>query len=167
MEAILENKAVDQTATMVKMVLDAWNKLLNEFDAALDSVTDEQLQNQIAPNKNRGIYILGHMVVVHDEIRKVLGFAELMYPEINKVFNDPDDLKSALPSAQTLRAYWKNINGVLAKDFAEMTPEEWFTKHTLVSAEDFATQPHRNKLNVMITRTCHVAHHLGQIRWVQ
>jgi hypothetical protein len=167
MEAILESNAVDHSATMVKMVLDSWNKLLKEFDAALDAVTDEQLEHPIAPNKNRGIYILGHMVVVHDEIQQVLGFGELSYLEINKMFNDPDNVNTAMPSAQTLRGYWKNINEVLAKRFAELTPQEWFEKHTLVSAEDFATQPHRNKLNVMITRTCHVAHHLGQIKWVQ
>lgn len=167
MEAILDSREVDHSTVMVKMVLDSWNKLLGEFDAALDAVTDEQLQHQIAPGKNRGIYILGHMVVVHDEIRKVLGFGELMYPEINKVFNDPDDLNSTLPSAKTLRDYWKNINATLAKDFAALTPEQWFEKHTLVSAEDFAHQPHRNKLNVMITRACHVAHHLGQMKWVQ
>jgi hypothetical protein len=167
MEAILENKAVDHAPVMVKMVLDSWNKLLGEFDAALDTATDEQLQNQIAPNKNRGIYVLGHMVAVHDDILPILGFGELVYPEINEVFKAPDDVNAKMPSAQVLRGYWKNINEVLAKNFAELTPEQWFEKHNAVSAEDFAKQPHRNKLNVMITRTCHVAHHLGQIKWVQ
>ncbi len=167
MEQVLDGKAVDCTSTMVKMVFDSWNTLLKNFNEALDTATDEQLQKQIAPNKNRGIYLLGHMVVVHDDMLPILGFGEIQYPEINELFKAPDDLDSKLPSAQVLREYWKNISEVLDRNFATLTPEQWMQKHNSVSAEDFAKQPHRNKLNVMITRVCHLSYHLGQMKWVQ
>ena len=44
-----------------------------------------------------------------------------------------------------------------------MQPEDWFQKHSSVSAEDFAKEPHRNKLNIMITRATHLAYHTGQM----
>jgi hypothetical protein len=44
-----------------------------------------------------------------------------------------------------------------------MKADEWFNKHTAVSAEDFAKEPHRNKLNVIVNRTNHTSYHLGQL----
>ncbi len=32
-----------------------------------------------------------------------------------------------------------------------------------VTAEDFAREPHRNKLNIVLNRTGHVSYHLGQL----
>lgn len=167
MEQLLDIQAVDRTSTMVKMVFDSWNSLLKDFNGVLDSVTDDQLQKQIAPNKNRGVYILGHMVAVHDDMLPILGFGEKLFPEINAIFKSPDDPASNIPSAQVLRTYWKNINDVLAQNSEMLQPDEWMQKHNSVSAEDFAKQPHRNKLNVMITRTCHLSYHLGQMKWFQ
>jgi hypothetical protein len=46
---------------------------------------------------------------------------------------------------------------------AGLKPEEWFEKHTAVSAEDFINEPHRNKLNIIITRTSHLNYHTGQL----
>jgi hypothetical protein len=41
--------------------------------------------------------------------------------------------------------------------------DEWFTRHNNVSAADFANEPHRNKLNIIINRTNHTSYHLGQL----
>ncbi|MBC7554999.1 MAG: hypothetical protein H7257_13600 [Taibaiella sp.] len=43
-----------------------------------------------------------------------------------------------------------------------MGAEDWFLKHNSVSAEDFVNEPHRNKLNILLTRTTHLSYHLGQ-----
>jgi short-subunit dehydrogenase len=42
------------------------------------------------------------------------------------------------------------------------TNSDWAQKHTHVSAEDFAANPHRNRLSILLSRTSHVAYHLGQ-----
>jgi hypothetical protein len=167
MDTMNETVAIDTTPLMVKMVFDSWNALLKDFNNALESVTDEQLAKPIAPNKNRGIYVLGHMVAVHDDMLPLLGFGEKMYPKVNAIFKSSDKEATDIPSAAELRTYWKNVNDRLAASMSSMQPEEWMHRHNSVSAEDFATQPHRNKLNVMITRTCHLSYHLGQMKWVQ
>ncbi len=154
---------MNTTETTLKMVFDRWNALLKNFDSSLNALTDDQLQNEIAPGKNRGIYLLGHMIAVHDDMLRLLDMGEKMYPELYEPFiNAPDKTVSDIPSAATLRIYWSKQNEVLAEKFKAVQPEEWFQKHTAVSAEDFAKEPHRNKLNIIITRTTHLAYHHGQ-----
>ena len=154
---------MNTTETTLKMIFDRWYALLKNFDTSLNALTDEQLQHEIAPGKNRGIYLLGHMVAVHDDMLRLLDLGEKMYPELFESFiTSPDKAVSELPSATTLRAYWAKQNEVLKQKFDSVQPEEWFQKHTAVTAEDFAKEPHRNKLNIIITRTSHLAYHHGQ-----
>jgi DinB superfamily len=154
---------MNTTETILKMVFDRWNALIKNFDTTLNNLTDEQLQNEIAPGKNRGIYLLGHMIAVHDDMLVLLDLEDKMYPGLSDPFiKSPDKAVTDIPSAATLRTYWSKQNEVLAEKFKSLQPEEWFQKHTAVSAEDFAKEPHRNKLNIIITRTTHLAYHHGQ-----
>ncbi len=149
---------------LVKMVLDGWNAKLKETDALLDALTDEQLMNEVAPGRNRGIYLLGHLTAVNDKMISLLNLGEQLHPELNDTFLKEADKKSAeIISANLLRKYWSEINAMLTNHFNNMQAENWFEKHTSVSAEDFAKEPHRNKLNIIISRTNHLAYHLGQM----
>lgn len=153
-----------QTETIVKMVFDRWNASIKNCNALLDSVTDEQLQNEISPGRNRGIYLLGHLVAVHDSMLPLLNFGDKLYPELFEPFiNSPDKAIAEIPSAADLRVYWHKINETLAQKFESLQQDEWFEKHNSVSAEDFIKEPHRNKLNIIITRTTHLAYHTGQL----
>ena len=40
---------------------------------------------------------------------------------------------------------------------------EWFTRHANISEADFPKEPHRNRLNVLLSRTSHLAYHRGQL----
>ena len=153
---------------MVKMILDRWYTLIKNCDTVLDSVTDEQLEKEIVPNKNRGIYLLGHLIAVHDDIMPILGFGDKLYPELHEPFiKSPDRSTSEIPSAKELRSFWKKQNEVLAQKIDSLQPGEWFAKHNSVSAEDFVKEPHRNKLNVLLTRTTHLSYHLGQLMLIK
>ncbi len=44
---------------VIKMVLDAWHTHIKRTDDLFNSLTDEQLMQEIAPGKNRGVYLLG------------------------------------------------------------------------------------------------------------
>lgn len=149
---------------MVKMVLDRWYSLIKICDTALDSITNEQLQKEIVPNKNRGIYLLGHLIAVHDEMISILGLGDKLYPELYEPFlKSPDKSVSEIPSAKELRAFWNKQNEILTQKFDCLQPDEWFLKHNSVSAEDFIKEPHRNRLNVLLTRTTHLSYHAGQL----
>lgn len=148
----------------IKMVLDRWNGAIKNFEATLNALTDEQLQKEIAPGKNRGIYLLGHLVAVHDDMIVLLDMGDKLFPALNEPFiKSPDKSVADLPPAKELREAWNKMNETLAQKFNSMQPDDWFQKHTAVSAEDFEKEPHRNKLNIIITRTTHLTYHTGQI----
>lgn len=155
---------MNSTQTTVKMIFDRWYGSIKNCDTLLTALTDEQLQKEIAPNKNRGVYLLGHLIAVHDDMLTLLNMGEKLYPELHEPFiKSPDKSVSKIPSVQELRATWSKQCEVLKQKFDSLQADEWFEKHTAVSAEDFAKEPHRNKLNIILTRTTHLAYHTGQL----
>lgn len=150
--------------TMVKMVLDAWDVRVKEADTVFDQLTDEQLKHEVAPNRNRGIYLLGHLTAVNDRMLPLLGLGERLNPSLDETFiGNPDKSKPQTVSASELRQTWKKVNLTLAEYFSRLKPEEWFQKHNSVSEEDFQKEPHRNRLNIVLSRTSHLAYHVGQL----
>lgn len=150
--------------TIHKMIFDRWNGSLKNWDAALSSISDEDLQKEIAPGKNRGIYLLGHLIAVHDDMLILLDMGEKIYPALHEPFlKFPDKATTQIPSVAELRSFWANQCEILKQKFDSVKPAEWFEKHTAVSAEDFAKEPHRNKLNIILTRTTHLSYHTGQL----
>lgn len=151
--------------TYLKMVFDRWNASISNWDKLLNELSDETLQKQIAPNKNRGVYLVGHIIAVHDDMLKLLDLGDKQYPDLYDPFiKSADNPNTQYPSIAELRVYWSSQCEVLKQKFESLDPEAWFEKHTAVSTEDFAKEPHRNKLNIIITRTTHLAYHTGQLQ---
>lgn len=158
------NQGISNKDVFVKMILDEWQKQLSRFNRLLDTLTGEQLLMEIAPGRNTGIYLAGHLVAVHDGMLPLLGFGEKLYPQLENIFlTNPDKSGIAMPSATELKKYRDEIDAKLSQHISQLSPDEWFAKHNAVSAEDFEKEPHRNKLNVVINRTNHLSYHLGQL----
>ncbi|MEO6355446.1 MAG: DinB family protein, partial [Ferruginibacter sp.] len=58
----------DQQVLIIKMILDSWNLQISKTGDLINSLTDEQLMQEVAPGRNRGIYLLGHLIAVHDRM---------------------------------------------------------------------------------------------------
>lgn len=164
MENIQTPPATDKNQVFIKMVISNWQLQNSRFNALLDKLSDEQLAQETSPGRNTGVYLLGHMAAVHDAMLPVLGFGDKLYPELEEVFiKNPDKSGLPKPATSTLREYWKNVSQTLDKHIDETEVEEWFSRHNSVSEEDFAKEPHRNKLNIIINRTNHLSSHMGQM----
>lgn len=151
----------------VKMATDAWKAELRATDNLFNKLSDDVLMQEIAPGRNRGIYLLGHLTTVHDMMIPLLRFGDMFFPELKPVFVDaPDRAFAEIPPAGELREKWKLTNERLAGYFSSLTPEEWFTRHANISPEDFEKEPHRNRLNVLLVRTYHLASHRGQLLYL-
>ena len=149
---------------MTRMVLNSWYSTIKRADALIESMSDEEINHEIVPGRNRGVYILGHLAAVHDMMLPLLNLGELKFPELSSSFiRTPDDADNDKFTVEELRKYWQAANANLAKQLDNLSPEEWLEKHTSVSDEDFAKEPHRNRLNVVISRTNHLSYHLGQL----
>lgn len=148
----------------IKMALDAWNVQVDRTTKLIDSLSDDQLQQEVSPGRNSGSYLLGHLTAVHDALFPLLGFGQRLYPQLDEVFvKNPDKSGMPKPPAQVLRNNWSEVNKKLSNYFNQLGLEEWFQKHNAVSDADFEKEPHRNRLNVLLNRTNHLANHLGQL----
>jgi hypothetical protein len=148
----------------IRMVLDAWNQKVKELNNLFGELSDEQLEKQIAPGKNTGAYILGHLAAISNRMIPLLGLGSEVNPALYDTFVEKSEKEITYrPSVKELRKDWDDINAKLSKLFSEVTPDDWFKRHNSVSEEDFAKQPHRNKLNVIINRTNHLDYHAGQV----
>jgi len=149
---------------LVKMVTDSWRKQLIATNKIFDSLSDEELMQEVAPGRNRGIYLLGHLTAVHDRMLPLLGFEESKYPDLKAVFLDsPDKAVDGIPSASELRQQWHDVNETLSNHIKSLPADDWFTRHANISQEDFIKEPHRNRLNVLLDRTVHLSNHRGQL----
>lgn len=163
----LQNSTVDaqpQVDLVVKMAITAWKTQNDRVNKILDKLSDEQLAKDIAPGKNSGTYLLGHLAAVNDNLFPLFGLGEKLHPELDKIFlSTPDKSGLDQPSAAELRKYWNEINAKLTAQLEALSTSEWFTRHNSVSEADFAKEPHRNKLNVLLNRTSHQSYHVGQM----
>ena len=157
-------ETAEQLNLVVKMALTAWDAQNGYLDKLLDELSEEQLMNEISPGRNRGIYLLGHLVAVSDAMLPVLGFGDRLFPALEQTFIiSPDKAGQDMPAIAELKENLKTINAKLKEHFNTTSSSQWLERHTSVSAEDFIKEPHRNKLNIIISRTNHMANHIGQM----
>lgn len=134
---------------------------LDERFAPLD---DEQLEKQVAPNKNRLLYLLGHLTAVHDRMLPLLGIGERLHPELDEAYiSNPDRTISDPLCAADLKKAWTEVNATIISALEKFSADDWLKKHTAVSEEDFTKDPTRNRLAVLLNRTNHASFHTGQI----
>ncbi|MEW5676035.1 DinB family protein [Flavobacterium enshiense] len=155
---------MEKTELMVEMALKSWKIQVKRAEHLLNSLTNNELLNEVAPGRNRGIYLFGHLAAYHDLLSETLGSGKKDFPEMQSRFvENPDDKESELLSIIELKSFWKKVHERLENEFQTLTTEDWFSKHEAVSQEDFKKEPHRNKLNVLLNRTSHLTYHLGQL----
>src|SRR4051812_10549073 len=123
-----------QKQLIVKSALDAWNSRLEAADKKFESLTDEDLQKEVSPGRNRAIYLLGHLALVHDKMLPLLNFGPQLYSHLDESFlTKPDRSVAEIPSAKELRTIWKTVNSKLNKHLNSLSPDEWFQRHSSVS----------------------------------
>lgn len=154
--------------TLVATALHTWKTINGRANELFSALTDEQLQREVAPGKNRLIYLWGHLIAVHDRMLPLLGLGERLHPELDAPFLlEAENRALPSPSAADLKKWWDEANTRLLTAFEQLTPAQWLEPHTAVSAEDFARNPLRNRLSVLLSRTTHVDYHIGQAALVK
>ena len=144
-------------------VLNSWKIVINRFTKTISEFSDEQLQQQAAPGRNRVFYLVGHVIAMNDRMFPLLGLGDRLHPELNERYiANPDRVLADPLSATELRRAWSEVNNKLTTAFEGFTFEDWLRKHTAVSDEDFVKDPTRNRLAIVISRTSHASYHSGQ-----
>jgi hypothetical protein len=153
-----------QQEMFIQCAINSWEQQIKRATAVFDRLGEEELFAEIAPGKNRVVYLLGHLAAVHDRMLPLLGLGERQYPFLDAAFiTNADRAVADLPKVEELKGYFQRINEMLLQKFQALKPGEWLQKHTAVSDEDFVKEPHRNRFNVLLGRTEHISYHLGQL----
>lgn len=152
-----------QEQTMAACAVNAWTTQIDRATKLFSGASDQQLLAEIAPGKNRLIYLFGHLLAVHDAMRPLLGIGPRRYEHLDAAFlTGADKAVADLPSTASLKEMWEEVHASLLAAFNAWSPADWVGKHTAVSDDDFAKNPLRNRLAVLLNRTGHLAYHLGQ-----
>jgi hypothetical protein len=150
--------------TTLDICLIQWEASNRSMQKVLDTISEENFRQPIIPGGNSPSWLLGHLADTDDALLELLGIRGRMFPELAKIYNhERGTNQSGHLTKQELTSKWKAILAVLDATFKSMSESEWHGRHAAVSEEDFKKQPHRNKLNVMLSRVTHKASHLGQI----
>jgi hypothetical protein len=153
--------------TVVDLVLNQFEGKVQQTTAVFTTLGAKAAQITVAPDRNTVSYLLGHLVVVHDKLLEGLGLGERLYPEWDGLFLTPQQDSPSYPTYEELLGAWQQVNATLGAGLATLSMADWLTKHAYVSDAEFAREPHRNKLNLLLSRTGHLFHHGGQLALVK
>src|SRR5882672_11375233 len=149
--------------SLIDSALRGWKSNVERADKLFGSLSPRELEQEVAPGRNRLIYLWGHLAAVNDALLPLLGFGKRLHPELDAMFlSNPDRFQEQTLSGADLKHIWDEINESLATGFSKLSASEWLDKHASVSAEDFLREPHRNRFTVLLSRTVHLAYHGGQ-----
>jgi hypothetical protein len=147
----------------VAVGLKVWKAQIERADKLFGSLSSEDVLREIAPGRNRLLYLWGHLTAIHDAMLPLLGMGDRLHPELDVAFvSNPDRSQPNIPSREQVRQAWKTVNGELSKGFEKMSWPDWLQRHAAVSQEDFAKDASRNRLSILLSRTNHLSYHLGQ-----
>jgi hypothetical protein len=160
---------MNELSIIIQITKSNWIIQNNKLLELVNGLSDEDLQKETAPNRNTGYYLLGHLIVVHDRMLPLLGLGERIFPELSKPFLElpENDSTKNQSSIAELKDKLVAVNKELNDKIEHIGLQEWFTKHTSVSVEDFKKDLSRNKLSILINRTNHLSYHLGQMAYLK
>ena len=148
----------------VNVVINSWKLVVERAGKIFSNLTEDQLLKEVAPGKNRLMYIWGHLTAIHDAMFPILGLGPRLHPELDAIFiSNPDKTATRVLSGGELKKYWDEVNSKLLAEFARFSADEWLQRHHAMSEEDYAKDPTRNRLAVLLSRTNHMSYHLGQV----
>lgn len=150
--------------TTIEICLLQWDTFNRRTQKTLESISEENFNKPICAGGNSPSWLMGHLADTEDALLELFGIRKRMFPELAKIYHHEKGTNQiGHLSKEELTAKWKEISGELDRTFKAMSESDWHGRHTAVSEEDFKREPHRNKLNVMLSRVTHKASHLGQI----
>ena len=149
--------------SLIDSALRGWKSNVERADKLFGGLSSEQLEQEVAPGRNRLIYLWGHLAAANDGLLPLLGIGERLHPEFDAMFtSNPDKSVPLTASGPSLKAAWQEIHQKLWDGISKFSAADWAQRHTAVSEEDFEREPHRNRFTVLLGRTAHLAYHVGQ-----
>src|SRR5207249_8655652 len=68
----------------VALGLKTWNAQIERADKLFAGFSSEEILREIAPGRNRLLYLWGHLTAVHDAMLPLLSLGERLHPELDR-----------------------------------------------------------------------------------
>src|SRR5437899_5205682 len=119
----------------VALGLKVWKAQIDRADKLFGGLSSEEVQQEIAPGRNRLVYLWGHLTAVHDAMLPLLGLGERLHPEFDVVFGS-NSIKSqaATPSHEQVSQALTAITGERSKCFEETSRSDCLQRQYAVSS---------------------------------
>src|SRR6266436_1922052 len=151
---------MENEGSYVALALKVWKAQIERAGKLFGSLSSEEVLREIAPGRNRLLYLWGHLTAIHDAMLPLLGLGERLHPEFDAAFvSNPDKSQAGIPSHEQVRRAWNVVNARLWKGVEAMPRPDWLQLHAAVSDEDFAKDASRNRFSVLLSRTNHLSYH--------
>ena len=70
----------------VALGLKVWKTQIDRADKLFGTLSSEEVLREIAPGRNRVLYLWGHLTAIHDTMLPLLGLRERFHPEFDVAF---------------------------------------------------------------------------------
>ena len=111
------------------VALNGWKGNIERADKMFSGLNDREVLKEIAPGKNRLIYLWGHLTATHDAMLPLFGIGQRLHPEFDAAFiSNPDKTQAGIPSVELVRKAWGEVNGRLFEGFASLSAADWLKK---------------------------------------
>lgn len=156
-----------QTTKMtVAAFTDQWATMIHWISNTLKNLSDDDLARCIAPNRNHGVWILGHLIQSEDELAVYLGKDAYLFPEYEAIFGMGSPLLPAdqYPPLNLLREQWAQVVARNRTVLANFTDAEWNEPHTFIdSGNPLDKDFFKTKGRCLAIWNLHQTLHLGQL----
>ncbi len=152
MDTIISKKFYQQYLMMIEWV-----------NIYINSLTDEEFEMELSPGKNRGVWILGHMITSDDEFSVFMGKGDLLFPYYPELFGQGSKLQplQSYPEVSELRQQWNDVIEKNKNIYENLKDEELEQPHNNIveGKEDFF----KTKARVIMAWHLHQMYHAGQL----
>src|ERR1700686_1134034 len=117
----------------VQVAINSWRLVVERANKIFSTLTEDELLKEVAPGRNRLMYLWGHLTAIHDAMLPLLGLGKRLYSEFDVAFViNPDKSQTVTPSHEEIRRAWITVNGELSKGFEKMSQSDWLQRHSAV-----------------------------------
>src|ERR1700723_1092964 len=91
--------SVASNEILIQAAISSWQQVVTRVGTLCLSCTEEQLLVEVAPGKNRIVYLWGHLTAIHDGMFSILRLSERLHPELDAVFIAQPDRSVTFPNS--------------------------------------------------------------------
>src|SRR5258707_1021116 len=120
--------------SLIDSALRGWKSNVERADKLFGLLSPRELEQEVAPGRNRLIYLWGHLAAVNDALLPLLGIGERLHPEFDGMFiSNPDKSLQLTVLGQLLKTPWQEINQKLGEGFSKFSASDLAARPTATS----------------------------------